>query len=448
MQRGLIATIGLLLVCAAGSAVAQTPVYKLLWSPGVIGTPGAQPTAIMEVAPGLFYVLGAYDGDTFGASVFSITSAGTFKLLYSLPPYYLSAAFAQGTNGNLYVPGFDGENRQSYYFSSTAVGANFVEYPFPGSWASGWQTIAAPDSLYDIFGSVSGTQRTFAFATISEAGAINVLHQFAGSDGAPTGANLALAADNNFYAVGNDQWGGISPGFIYRMTPKGQYSRLLEFPKFPTKGFLPLIAASDGNLYGTFGAGGPTNSGTLYQATLSGQLKVVAYFPSSMPSPQSLVEASDGSIYGSTDSSAIFRYDPATHALTKMFQFASGGVDGLCTCQLIQGMDGKLYGVTNNGGPWPGDGVVFSLDFGLPRPKPVVTALYPSAGAAGQQVMLWGKYLLAASSVTFNGAPATTIHITSEQSVSVTVPEDATSGPVTITTPNGTFTTTQPFTVE
>ncbi|HUO32549.1 MAG TPA: choice-of-anchor tandem repeat GloVer-containing protein, partial [Bryobacteraceae bacterium] len=256
------------------------------------------------------------------------------------------------------------------------------------------------------------------------------------------------AADNNFYGIGNEQPGGISPGFIFRLTPKGEYSKLLTFPKFSYNGILNLISASDGNLYGVFAGLGPTNSGIIYKATLSGQLQTVVAFPPSMAGPMSIMQAADGNLYGGTKSQAIFRYDMTAHTLTNAFQLPSGGVDGLCTCQLIQGMDGKLYGVTNNGGPWPGDGVVFSLDFGLPRPKPVVTALYPSAGAAGQQVMLWGKYLLAASSVTFNGAPATTIHITSEQSVSVTVPEDATSGPVTITTPNGTFTTTQPFTVQ
>ena len=448
MQRGLIATIGLLLVCAAGSAVAQTPVYKLLWSPGAIGTPGAQPTAIMEVAPGLFYVLGAYDGDTFGASVFSITSAGTFKLLYSLPPDFTSAGFAQGTNGNLYVPGFNGTAQQSYYFCTTATGANMVEYSFPGGWGSGWQTVEAPGDLYDMMGFTTRGPTVWGFGKISETGQITILHQFSSSDGTPTGANLALAADNNFYGIGNEQPGGISPGFIFRLTPKGEYSKLLTFPKFSYNGILNLISASDGNLYGVFAGLGPTNSGIIYKATLSGQLQTVVAFPPSMAGPMSIMQAADGNLYGGTKSQAIFRYDMTAHTLTNAFQLPSGGVDGLCTCQLIQGMDGKLYGVTNNGGPWPGDGVVFSLDFGLPRPKPVVTALYPSAGAAGQQVMLWGKYLLAASSVTFNGAPATTIHITSEQSVSVTVPEDATSGPVTITTPNGTFTTTQPFTVQ
>jgi uncharacterized repeat protein (TIGR03803 family) len=237
------------------------------------------------------------------------------------------------------------------------------------------------------------------------------------------------------------------------MTPKGEYSQLLAFPQFPAQRLIPLISASDGNLYGLFGAGGPSNSGILYQATLSGKLTTLASFPPDMRLPQTLVEGSDGNIYGSTNNSinypsAIFRYDMNTHALTTAYRFADQGTQGFCYCELTQGMDGKLYGVTGNGGPWPGNGAVFSIDLGLPHPKPTVTALYPAAGAVGQSVMLWGKYLLAATSVTFNGVAATNVHVTSGQSAWATVPAGATSGPVTITTPNGSFTTTQSFTVQ
>jgi hypothetical protein len=173
-----------------------------------------------------------------------------------------------------------------------------------------------------------------------------------------------------------------------------------------------------------------------------------AYFPSTMATPQTLAQTSDGNIYGSTNSNFIFRYDMTTHALTTAYQLDEALGEGLCYCQLIQGMDGKIYGVTANGGPYPGNGAVFSLDFGLPPPLPVVSALYPATAAVGKDVMLWGKYLLGASSVTFNGVPAITIHRTSAQSVTATVPDGATTGPVSITTANGSFTTTQVFTVE
>ena len=266
MLRKLLSAILLLLGSAAALAPGQTPVYKLLWSPGSLGAPGGQPVTILEAAPGLFYVLGTLDQSTFGASVFSITNAGTFNLLYSQPPYFVSEALVQATNGRLYNPGFRGTTpRQNLYFSANAAGSDLVEYPFPDNLGSGWQTSVAPGKMYDIVGSTTQQGVTTAdFAQISENGQITVLHQFAGSDGYPTGTNLASGPDGNFYSVGTQQHGGISPGFIFRFTPKGEYSQLLAFPDFPTKGALPIIIASDGNLYGSFGGGGPSNSGTLY----------------------------------------------------------------------------------------------------------------------------------------------------------------------------------------
>jgi hypothetical protein len=111
-------------------------------------------------------------------------------------------------------------------------------------------------------------------------------------------------------------------------------------------------------------------------------------------------------------------------------------------------MDGKLYGVTPIGGNYPGIGAVFSLNIGLPKPKPFITGLYPSSGPVGQRVILWGNYLLGTNSVAFNGVPATSAVATSAQSVLVTVPAGAATGPVTITTANGSFTTGQNFTIQ
>jgi hypothetical protein len=205
-----------------------------------------------------------------------------------------------------------------------------------------------------------------------------------------------------------------------------------------------LIAASDGNLYGTFGALAGYPTGAIYQATLSGRLQIISGFPpNGMIGPASLMQAADGNLYGSTSTNSyIFRYEFATKTLSQVYHLNE--VPPTCYCELIEGMDGKLYGV----GLGIGNPTIFSLDIGLPKPMPVVSGLYPSSGPAGQQVTLWGNYLLAASSVTFNGVPSASVLVTSVRSVQATVPVGATTGPVAITTANGSFTTTQNFTVE
>ena len=70
------------------------------------------------------------------------------------------------------------------------------------------------------------------------------------------------------------------------------------------------------------------------------------------------------------------------------------------------------------------------------------------AGSPGTKILLWGRNLLGATSVTFNGTLATQVTGTTSYSVYVTVPAGATSGPITIATPNGSYTTTASFTIQ
>jgi uncharacterized protein (TIGR03437 family) len=74
--------------------------------------------------------------------------------------------------------------------------------------------------------------------------------------------------------------------------------------------------------------------------------------------------------------------------------------------------------------------------------------MVPDSGATGQKIILWGSHLLGATSVSFNGVPAAAFQVNSTQAVVAAVPAGATTGPVTITTANGSFTTTQSFTIQ
>ena len=369
----------------------------------------------------------------------------------------------QGTNGELYGPAFNPSDPHTtppqYYYSLDVSGQNIQIFPYPTTqWGSAWQTLIAPPGvLYDLVAHPpknSGGAPIFGFARIAQTGAMTILHVFSAGEGYPLNSfnSLTRATDGSFYGVAYEHYTGVSPGFIYRVTPDGAYSKLLTFPSTPLGAaavFLPIRAASDGNLYGTFETGGTNNTGVIYQATPSGQLQTVANFPATgMAEPQTLTQAGDGNLYGTTNYNQIFRYNLTTHSLGLIYQMAPDGSQGKCGCDLIEGMDGKLYGAAPYGGPFPGLGAVFSLDIGLPKPLPVVSGLYPASGGAGQRVLLWGNYLLGATSVTFSGAAATNFKSTSVQSVYATVPTGATTGPVTITTANGSYTTTQSFTVQ
>jgi uncharacterized repeat protein (TIGR03803 family) len=431
------------------AAYGKGPVYKLIYSPPNLAT--GEILHMSEVQPGLFYALSVQ-----GPSViFSVTSEGSFKAIYTFSGANNNhdQTMVQGANGLLYGDGYS--NASAYYYSLSTSGANFQQYPFPtqpGAWGSGNQTIAAPPGVfYDLAGAFVGTTQIYGIAKIQENGAISILHQLTPQEGAPSHYSaITLGPGGNIYGIAN----GAYDTFIFRVTPAGFYSYLATLPKAANLAakWMPLMGASDGNLYGAIPGGGTNNNGEIYQVTPSGQLQTVASFPATgMRQPATLMEAADGNLYGSTNndaagSSQIFRYSLSTGQLTKIYEMT--GSQGICSCILMEGMDGKLYGAAFLGGPYPGAGTIFSLDIGLPKPWPIVSGLFPSSGPVGQKVIVWGNYLLGATSVSFNGTPASTFLSTSKQSVQVTVPAGAATGPVTVTTANGSFTTTQNFTVQ
>jgi hypothetical protein len=77
---------------------------------------------------------------------------------------------------------------------------------------------------------------------------------------------------------------------------------------------------------------------------------------------------------------------------------------------------------------------------------PSVDGLSPASGAAGTYVQIGGHNFTGATTVKFNGVSAS-FTVTSEGQITAQVPSSATSGPVTVTTPNGTGSSTGSFTV-
>jgi uncharacterized protein (TIGR03437 family) len=103
----------------------------------------------------------------------------------------------------------------------------------------------------------------------------------------------------------------------------------------------------------------------------------------------------------------------------------------------VQGTNGKFYGTTIYGGNLTcteGCGTVFGLATGL---SPFVETR-PSSGKVGAAVVILGSSLTGATSVTFNGTAAE-FTIVSASEIKTTVPSGATTGKVTVKTPDGTL---------
>ena len=78
---------------------------------------------------------------------------------------------------------------------------------------------------------------------------------------------------------------------------------------------------------------------------------------------------------------------------------------------------------------------------------PTVTSFTPPSGPVGTSVTIAGTNFTGATAVKFNGMAATTFTVNSATQITATVPTDATTGMISVTTPSGTGTSSSSFTV-
>ena len=188
----------------------------------------------------------------------------------------------------------------------------------------------------------------------------------------PLYGKVCEASNGKFYGL-TENGGTDGDGVLFEYDPlTEEYVTKHEFNGF-TDGESPtgsLIEASDGKLYGMTSAGGTWGQGIIFHydpATdvFTKTVDMNANITGSVPYG-SLIEASNGRMYGMTSAGGtngdgvIFEYHPLSTALfiRHSFHYTTGKVP---YGSLIEATDGKLYGMTTAGGTY-GYGAIFDFD--------------------------------------------------------------------------------------
>jgi uncharacterized repeat protein (TIGR03803 family) len=189
-----------------------------------------------------------------------------------------------------------------------------------------------------------------------EADSFQTIFSFPAPDGLNPQGGLLLARDGNFYGTttaGGTAGGG---GTVFKLTPTGVLTTLHSFGGADGRTPSPatLVQGSDGGLYGVTSFGGASDQGTIYKITPDGTFTSLHSFDGSDGSQPigGLMQAGDGNFYGTTETGetssssngSVFRITPAgTFTALHFFD----GSDGFYpTSALVQGADGGLYGTT------------------------------------------------------------------------------------------------------
>ncbi len=441
------------------------------------GTNGRNPAAaLVQGTDGNFYGTTVMGGTSAACTagcgtVFRLTRNGTVTTVYSFDlthGAYPYGALLLGTDGNLYGTTFDGGiNSDGTVFKLTLDGKLKTLHSF-SYYVDGANPLAGLVQATDgnFYGATfqGGANGDGTIFRITAEGELTTLHGFDCNDGANPAGALVQGTDGSLYGTTN-YCGPSFYGTVFRLGADGALTTLLSFTDESNGGdpFAGPIQAPNGEFYGTAPVGGTNASGTVYRVTSTGVSATVynfctqsncadGYYPYA-----GLTEATDGNLYGTTaygganfssmcansTCGTIFKIAPSG-ALTTLYSFCAqtNCTDGAVPFSgVVQGTDGRFYGAVGGGGV-NGYGTVYALYAGL---RPFVETV-PITGQAETAVMILGTDLASATSVTFNGTPAS-FTVVSSTEITTTVPTAATTGKIQVVTPTATLSSNVEFRV-
>ncbi len=407
------------------------------------------------------------NGGTFYGTFFKVSSTGSEALLNDVS-YYPNGGATLGTDGNYYVVNLDGGPGGNCGFSGcgqllkiTPAGTSTVLHNFTGlgdGSAPAASPIEASTGIFYGTTPTGGSSNASTVYTITSTGTFKTLHTFATSEGQNVYAELVQGTDGNFY--GTAQNGGANgDGTIFKMTPSGTLTVIYNFDTSSNNPCCGLVQANDGNFYGTAN-GGANGSGVIFRVTPSGTYTIVYSLDSGngdgTNSAATLTLGSDGKLYGATaqtnggNPGTLFSVT-TSGTYKPLYTFCQSGTctDGVApSTPLKQNTSGIFYGGAYDGGDLTcgnsvGCGVVYSLNLGLaPFAKLAMTS-----GKEGAKIGIFGQGFTTATTVSFGGTEATSVSHSGTNYITATVPADALTGTVTVTTGKTVLKTLQTFKV-
>ena len=458
-------------------ALAAQQTYEVLYNFGDPPSPAIPYSALVEDSAGNFYGTTTWGGASEHGTIFKLAPDGTMTVLHSFGDDGDAprAGLIWDESGNLY-----GTTSNGGCSPASCFGTVFKLDPSNTLTTlhafSSFQEGADPrgslirDEAGNLYGTTNyggllpngSTGRGIAFK-LDPSGVMTTLHVFGSGpdDGFFPKAGLIRDTAGNLYGTTSglsEERGGVryADGSIFRIDAAGTLTTLHSFNK--VDGAVPigaLLRDDSGNLYGTTSEGGANNLGTIFRLDSSGALTTLYEFtgPDGANPKAALIRDDLGNLYGTTanggdTSGTVFRIDSLgnftrLHKLNEGSEWAREGI--WPRAPLFLDASGNLVGTTPSGGCCTPNGVIFRVNLQAAEP-PVITGFSPTVGPSGTNVTISGTGLTGATAVTFNGVASESFSA-SPFSITATVPPNAITGKIAVTTTGGTAFSSTNFTV-
>ena len=330
----------------------------------------------------------------------SATSSGSFTLT-SAPTIsgFTPTGGPAGTTVTINGSGFTGASAVAFNGASatyTVTSNSQISATVPSGASSGPITVTTP----------AGSATSSGSFTLTSAPTISGFTP----TGGPAGTTVTINGSGFTGASASPSTGASA---TYTVTSNSQISATVP------------SGASSGPITVTTPAGSATSSGSF---TLTSAPTISGFTPTGGPAGTTVTI--NGS--GFTGASAVaFNGTSATYTVTSNSQISATVPSGASS--------GPITVTT------PAGSATSSGSFTLTS-APTISGFTPTGGPAGTTVTINGSGFTGASAVAFNGASAT-YTVTSNSQISATVPSGASSGPITVTTPAGSATSSGSFTL-
>ncbi|HEY6977651.1 MAG TPA: choice-of-anchor tandem repeat GloVer-containing protein, partial [Chitinophagaceae bacterium] len=283
--------------------------------------------------------------------------------------------FVQTPNGKLYCVTSDGGSKgYGIIFSFDPVSSVYAKLKdfnnTDGARPRGKLVLASDGKLYGTTFLGGTNDYGVIFSWDPSSSSYTKLIDFNGTNGRGP-SSLIPASDGKLYGV-TINGGSNNKGVVFSFDPASStYTKLKDFAGPEGSGPVGgLIQASNGQLYGMTNSGGSSNNGAIFSfdPSLSSYTKLKDFDGTNGKNPSDrVIQASDGKLYGmttgggSSNNGVIFSFDLSTLAYSKLKDFDGSASGSSPNGSLIQASDGKLYGLTNSGGA-RFRGVMFSFN--------------------------------------------------------------------------------------